>query len=38
MCAELCATKALLAGDAGVVSDIFRERVASRGSNKAIWG
>ena len=36
MCAELCATKALLAGDAGVVSDIYRERVATRGEAKVL--
>ncbi|MCL1138305.1 formate dehydrogenase FDH3 subunit beta [Shewanella pneumatophori] len=38
MCAELCATKALLAGDAGVVSDIYRERTAARGAPGTIWG
>ncbi|WP_299803008.1 formate dehydrogenase FDH3 subunit beta [uncultured Shewanella sp.] len=38
MCAELCATKALLAGDAEVVSNIFRERSAARGAPGAIWG
>jgi formate dehydrogenase iron-sulfur subunit len=37
MCAELCATKALLAGDAQVISDIFRERVAYRGAKEAGW-
>ncbi len=37
MCAELCATKALLAGDAGMVSDIYRERVMSRGQDGANW-
>jgi formate dehydrogenase iron-sulfur subunit len=31
-CAEMCATKALLAGDADVVADIYRERVAYRGA------
>ncbi|TKB51007.1 4Fe-4S dicluster domain-containing protein [Ferrimonas sediminicola] len=35
MCAELCSTKALLAGDADTVSSIFRERVVSRGGNQA---
>ena len=29
-CAEMCSTKALLAGDADVVSDIYRERVTNR--------
>lgn len=38
MCAELCSTKALLAGDAQVISDIFRERVAYRGAPHAAWG
>ena len=38
MCAELCSTKALLAGDAQVISDIFRERVAYRGAPHAGWG
>ncbi|GAA4878708.1 formate dehydrogenase FDH3 subunit beta [Ferrimonas pelagia] len=37
MCAELCSTKALLAGDAGMVSDIYRERVVSRGHQNAGW-
>jgi len=30
LCAEMCATKALLAGDANTVSDIYRKRVISR--------
>jgi formate dehydrogenase iron-sulfur subunit len=29
-CAEMCSTKALLAGDADVLSDIYRERVINR--------
>jgi formate dehydrogenase iron-sulfur subunit len=29
-CAEMCSTKALLAGDADVLSDIYRERVVNR--------
>ncbi len=37
-CAEMCATKALLAGDANDVSDIFRERITYRGSNAGAWG
>ncbi len=32
MCASLCSTKALLAGDAEQVSDIFRQRVVERGA------
>lgn len=31
ICAEMCATKALLAGDANEVADIFRERIVTRG-------
>jgi len=38
LCAEMCSTKALLAGDANDVSDIYRERVMARGSNKGAWG
>jgi len=32
LCAEMCATKALLAGDGDVVADIFRQRMAYRGA------
>ncbi|WP_207061402.1 formate dehydrogenase FDH3 subunit beta [Motiliproteus sp. SC1-56] len=38
LCAEMCSTKALLAGDANEVSDIYRERIVARGSNKGAWG
>ncbi|GLQ70701.1 formate dehydrogenase [Vibrio sp. vnigr-6D03] len=37
MCAELCSTKALLAGDANTVSDIFRQRMVERGGRGAGW-
>jgi len=37
LCAEMCSTKALLAGDAQVVSDIFRERVVYRGHKDGAW-
>jgi formate dehydrogenase iron-sulfur subunit len=39
-CAEMCATKALLAGDADEVADIYRERVAYRGASgmSTGWG
>ncbi|GAM76742.1 formate dehydrogenase-O [Vibrio ishigakensis] len=37
MCAELCSTKALLAGDAATISDIFRNRVVHRGAKEAGW-
>jgi len=38
LCAEFCATKALLAGDAEMISLIYRERTAARGSPGNIWG
>ena len=31
ICAEMCSTKALLAGDGDIVSAIYRERVVARG-------
>ena len=38
LCAEMCATKALLAGDGDTVSNIYRERVTWRGSAGMAWG
>jgi formate dehydrogenase iron-sulfur subunit len=38
LCAGMCATKALLAGDADVVADVYRERVFQRGSGVNAWG
>jgi len=38
LCAEMCATKALLAGDGDKVSDIYRERVMFRGADAGAWG
>ncbi|HAS8492264.1 TPA: 4Fe-4S dicluster domain-containing protein [Vibrio vulnificus] len=37
MCASLCSTKALLAGDAEKISNIFRQRVVERGAKEAGW-
>jgi len=37
MCASLCSTKALIAGDAEKISDIFRQRVVERGAKGAGW-
>jgi Fe-S-cluster-containing dehydrogenase component len=37
LCAEMCATKALLAGDGDVVADIYRERVMRAGRPQT-WG
>jgi len=38
ICAEMCSTKALLGGDADVLSDIYRERVLVRGKGAEVWG
>jgi formate dehydrogenase iron-sulfur subunit len=38
LCAEMCSTKALLAGDATVISNIFRARVSARSNPNSIWG
>ena len=34
----MCSSKALLGGDADVLSDIYRERVLKRGKGAEIWG
>jgi formate dehydrogenase iron-sulfur subunit len=38
LCAEMCATKALVAGDGDVVADIYRKRVLKRGTRPQTWG
>lgn len=38
ICAELCATKALLAGDGNAVGDVYRKRVVTRGFGSGAWG
>ena len=38
LCAEMCATKALVAGDADVVADIYRQRIMKRGGRPNLWG
>jgi len=38
LCASMCATKALLAGDGSVVADVYRDRVFKRGSGVNAWG
>src|SRR6267142_2561021 len=37
-CAEMCSTKALLAGDAPVIATIYKTRVTTRGKGDEIWG
>jgi hypothetical protein len=34
----MCSTKALLAGDAAELSNIFRDRVLRRGKGSEAWG
>jgi len=38
LCAEMCATKALLAGDGDQVADIYRDRVLKRTGRPQSWG
>jgi formate dehydrogenase iron-sulfur subunit len=38
LCAAMCATRALLAGDGSVVADVYRDRVFKRGSGVNAWG
>ena len=38
LCAEMCSTKALLAGDGDVIADIYRDRVVRRGKGSEVWG
>ena len=38
LCAEMCSTKALLAGDGDIIADIYRERVVQRGYGSGAWG
>jgi formate dehydrogenase iron-sulfur subunit len=38
LCAEMCSTKALIAGDGDIVADLFRSRVVRRGGRPDNWG
>jgi formate dehydrogenase iron-sulfur subunit len=38
ICAEMCSTKSLLAGDGEIIAQIYRERVMKRGFGSGAWG
>ena len=38
LCAEMCSTKSLLAGDGEVIAQIYKERVSRRGYGSGAWG
>jgi formate dehydrogenase iron-sulfur subunit len=38
LCAEMCSTKSLLAGDGEIIATIYRERVLVRGYGSGAWG
>jgi len=38
LCAEMCSTRALIAGDGDEIADIYRERVLRRGGRPQTWG
>ena len=38
LCAEMCSTKSLLAGDGDVIAQIYKERVSKRGYGPGAWG
>jgi formate dehydrogenase iron-sulfur subunit len=38
LCAEMCSTKSLLAGDGEIIAQIYKERVVQRGYGSGPWG
>jgi formate dehydrogenase iron-sulfur subunit len=38
LCAEMCSTKSLLAGDGEIIAQIYKERVSKRGYGSGAWG
>ena len=38
LCAEMCSTKSLLAGDGEIIAQIYKERVLKRGYGSGAWG
>ena len=37
-CAEMCSTKALLAGDGEIIASIYRQRAQTRKKGEEVWG
>jgi len=37
ICAEMCSTKSLLAGDGAIIAEIYKERVMKRGYGSGMW-
>jgi formate dehydrogenase iron-sulfur subunit len=38
LCAEMCSTKSLLAGDGEIIAEIYKDRVRKRGYGTGAWG
>jgi formate dehydrogenase iron-sulfur subunit len=38
LCAEVCSTRALLAGEGNIIADIYKQRVVRRGYGSGAWG
>ena len=38
LCAEMCSTKSLMAGDGDIIAQIYKERVLKRGYGSGAWG
>ena len=38
LCAEMCSTKSLLAGDGEIIAEIYKERARTRGYGSGAWG
>ena len=38
LCAEMCSTKSLLAGDGEIIAQIYKDRVSKRGYGSGAWG
>jgi formate dehydrogenase iron-sulfur subunit len=38
LCAEMCSTRSLLAGDGEIIAQVYKDRVAKRGYGSGAWG